>query len=414
MGWRNQKNWQEKNIAATPEQSADWSRVNDGDVTRYVTLLPDIDLNVDRLYGLERASQPELWSILTQAQNCCARVVYFKEFNEASKQGAYLLIVDPLTEGEPPIIKVPLQDVSEAGDTMVKKVMDIIAERARVARLREDLRQLHRDAMSMQQEGQKNAQTILSYIDTVARVAYGTTQKSAPSLKESQLDSLMKRWSRVDVFQAPVETECIDKVKLRLTIDDLIMTYAREGTRGIHKSLDGTQVHLGKFVVDIGFNKKDVIKGVLAESYLTQQVYGTMKNTNISVLHPHIKRGDVCPFDKALYYGSCCLGTYSDALKQCAERGDIYGTAEIMWDYLTSCSEQGWYTHFMWWMPREEALKYCKCGRLRADIAAENALCGCGMARTEDWHSGQDTGATLSIDPSMFAEAVAVPTQEVR
>lgn len=372
MGWRNNKNWKEHIPVLDAAGVEIWKNaINAGDV--FVTLNPDIDITAEQLYGGTRDTHTAMFDVLKTAQDRCVKAAYVKNIDTGSK-GTLLLVVDQLGQFDVRWA-IPECDVHLASLEAVKEVQDVIEERRRIAALKTDLKCLSRRCSDTQNEHRDRAMNLLSNINSVAECAYGSASKAAPQMSDVNIENLLKTWDKVEVMQGEASVH-MDKLMLRVTKNNIVMKYNREGTRGVHASLDGIKVNIGKIMIELGYKGRTIIPGSLTEYRFTWNLYGNVPNKTCGFLHPHIQK---CGSTEhmGMFMGSCCLGSYSGALDAKNKSSDVYGVLEIMYDYLTSCSESGWYIAFHPWLTEEVRNQYCSCLKMRFD--EKNIKCSsCG------------------------------------
>jgi hypothetical protein len=219
------------------------------------------------------------------------------------------------------------------------------------------------------------AQSVLASLREIAKLAYTESLKPVPPIPRDGYARLAKYWDKVEVFN--INKSIPESTLLRLTKNNLMMTYKSENSGRVHKTLDGSVCDMGKWIVDINMSRTRTIGNIHVWS-LMYKLYGQHKVARLTLLHPHIQKGFELE-GTDMFCGNCCLGSYADALNTYCQSYDIMNLVDLLKDYLTSCSEGGWYNPFMPWMPEDVQRKYCKCGRQRWASPNVGSCPNCGQ-----------------------------------
>lgn len=379
--YRNMKNWLEKVPALTPEALAPIQKsVNDDQVETWVTLKDVVDLEQNMLYGVAQDARPEFWAAMKTAREHAVKLLYVREHENG---GTLAVIHDALNE-QHDYWDVPCDDIAPAGPEVVARVKVTIAEKERLKRLRDTLMTLPAAAHSMNASAQTTARELLRQTEAVARIAYGVEVAAPPRVRPTQVDKLLERFDRVEVYSPALEQQRDPQLLLlRCVKEHLVMKYVSEKTGKVHPSLDGTSVDLGKMVIEIGMRPEEHIRGL--KNYTMRFAIWGKKHPRFSLMHPHIQTSTSNAYaeDKTLSYASPCLGSYGTRLDEQVKKADVIGVMDTLWDYLTSCSENGWYNSFVPWLPADLQKQYCACGKLHWSETREPRCGSCGTSRPD-------------------------------
>lgn len=368
MAWRNNKDWG-KHIPEVGEdvRKTFQERIDNG--TCYVSLTTfDQDT---RLYGIEPLCpgdidpiQEEFWRDMGEMYTLCGVGVALHDEKD-------VLLVRPVYDALSEPWNVPLVDLCFTSDDVVKKVQDTIAEKERLARLHSDIMGLSRTFTEYSSRAVNEAKNVLASLPQLAELAYVSKLTPVQNISPSAVTTLMEFWDKVEVLPVDVHSDWCPV--LRVTKNDLIMKFNGETFTRIHKSTDGMSVSLGKMCVEIALAQLGGVANI-KRWVMDYNVYGTPKS---GYMHPHIQGRDRLHEASGLYEGSVCTGTYESAIKDMCARFDAVGMVHMWRDFLTSCSEGGWYVDFFAWLPVEISSKYCKCHRhLWEEKDVSCPLCG--------------------------------------
>lgn len=367
MAWRNNKDWG-KHIPEVGEdvRNTFQERIDNG--TCYVSLV-EYDQD-NRLYGIEPMSPTsddvttQFWRDMGEMYTLCGMGVALHEEKD-------VLLVRPVYDASAEPWNVPLVDIKFTADDVVKKVQDTIAEKERLARLQSDIMGLSRTFTEYSGRAVQEAKNVLACLPQLAELAYASKLTPVQSISPSAVEGLMQYWDKVEVLPVDVHSDWCPV--LRVTKNDMVMKFNGETFHRVHKSTDGMSVSLGKMVVEIGLRKKGLVADI-TQWVMDYNVYGTPRN---GYMHPHIQSSNILHEASGLYKGSVCTGTYESAIKDMCARFDAIGMMHMWKDFLTSCSEGGWFVDFFAWLPEEVCSRYCKCHRhLWEEKDVSCPLCG--------------------------------------
>ena len=368
MAWRNNKAWG-ANIPDVPEDVKKQFQDKIDSGTCYVSLaVPLVDCEC--LYGVENPEtkdpvQKEFWEDMQLFSVLCGMGIAIHETKPV------LLVRNVYNDNAEPW-NIPLCDLAFAPESSIETVKKVIAERVRLENLRKDINNLGRMFTDYASKGKHEAENIMSNLPSIAQIAYVNPLPKTASIAPSAMDKMNEFWDKIEVLQVN-ESQNWCPV-LRVTKDHVVMKFNIETATRIARECDGMSVDLGKMCVEIGLMPS--MNANIKCWVMSYAVYGTPKG---ELMHPHIRTTAAFhPTMPELIEGSVCTGSYEEAIREMCGKFDAIALVQLWKDFLTSCSESGWYADFFAWLPQETIKQFCRCHQYKWTKKEDEKCPKCG------------------------------------
>lgn len=366
------RGWTEKLTAAMmPEQFVkELSTFLDKGQPKLVRLKEDIVSRITSTDTLYCAT-------LDQTKHLCTEpleVTYIKGTRVKPEEKLLAVVTSPTG-----LLSVPLCDLRHLSDEEERAIITAREEKRKRALLCEDISQSMRSAQITSLKAYETVNEIFRRMPHLVDFHHKNCDADSPHIISGDIERIMGICEIISHKPYDMSLSASQHV-LRLKFPNVKIKFTPDKTPSkMHKDLFGKVYSMGDYIVDISVEQR-VPSELQFLNVRTAQLSVRIGTRYIrrGLLHPHIDKSDCID---GLWFGSPCWGSYQTAVQTACKAFDLMALVQLINNFLSSCSESGWYGSVNYWNTDTDT--YCACGREFIDTPDDQAV-ECTSCRNTD------------------------------